>query len=177
LEGIGHSDTIGIDNSRTVGRLHAKSRSGIGKPVRTLSRIALRQNQVKVHTARTAVEAELARLRLDSTRTPQASRAQSPSLFPGPRQCRRENRRDLDAAQIPRRKDEHSVRTGSMPSDLSMKNTVPSGGFAADCFFDGTGLQIEVLREIRDGIPGLVSFVDGWNRYAGAGDHRSAKGN
>ena len=33
-----------------------------------------------------------------------------------------------------------SVRMGSMPSDLSMKNTVSSGGFAADCFFDGTGV-------------------------------------
>ena len=48
-----------------------------------------------------------------------------------------------------------------MPSDLSMKKTVPSGGFAADRFFDGTGVQTEVLREFGDGIARLVSFVDG----------------
>lgn len=42
------------------------------------------------------------------------------------------------------------VRMGSMPSDLSMKKTVPSGGFAADCFFDGTGIQAEVLCEVRN---------------------------
>ena len=64
-----------------------------------------------------------------------------------------------------------------MPSDLSMKNTVPSGGFAADRFFDRTGLQIEVLREILDGIAGLVSLVDGRNGYAGTRDYRSAKRN
>ena len=48
-----------------------------------------------------------------------------------------------------------------MPSDLSTKKTVPSGGFAADGFFDGTGVQTEVLRELRDGIPGPISLVDG----------------
>ena len=45
--------------------------------------------------------------------------------------------------------------------DRSMKNTVPSGGFAADCFFDRTDLQTEVPRKIRDGIAGFVSLVDG----------------
>ena len=52
-----------------------------------------------------------------------------------------------------------------------MKNTVPSGGFAADGFFDRTDLQTEVQRKIRDRITGLVSLVDGGNRYAGPGDH------
>ncbi len=36
-----------------------------------------------------------------------------------------------------------------------------SGSFAAYCFFDVTGVQTEVLREIRDGIAGLISLVDG----------------
>ena len=66
---------------------------------------------------------------------------------------------------------------GSMPSDLSMKNTVSSGGFAADCFFDLTGVQTEVLREVRHGIAGPVTFVDRGNRYAGPRDHGPAKGN
>jgi hypothetical protein len=54
-----------------------------------------------------------------------------------------------------------SARSGSTPSDLSMKNTVPSGGFAADCSFDLTYLQIEVLSKIGHGIARLVSLVDG----------------
>src|SRR5579864_4611863 len=70
-----------------------------------------------------------------------------------------------------------SVRIGSTPSDRSRKNTVPSGGFAADCFFDRTDLQTEVLRKIRDGIAGPVSLVDGRNGYAGSSDHRAAEGN
>ena len=37
----------------------------------------------------------------------------------------------------------------STPSDLSMKNTVPSGGFATDRF-DRTDLQMEVLRKFCD---------------------------
>ena len=39
-----------------------------------------------------------------------------------------------------------SNRIGSMPNYLSMKNIVSSGGLAADCFFDGTGVQMEDLR-------------------------------
>jgi hypothetical protein len=39
-----------------------------------------------------------------------------------------------------------AVRMGSTPSDLSMKNTVSSGGFAADGFFDRTDLQTEGVR-------------------------------
>src|SRR5713226_2483192 len=70
-----------------------------------------------------------------------------------------------------------SVRIGSTPSDRSMKNTVPSGGFAANGFFDRTDLQTEVLRKIRDGIAGLVSLVDGCDGYAGSGDHRTPEGN
>src|SRR5690348_7942777 len=70
-----------------------------------------------------------------------------------------------------------SVRVGSMPSDLSMKNTVSSGGFAADGFFDFTGAQTEVVREVRHRIASPVTFVDGGNRYARAGDHGSAKRN
>src|SRR5579862_1881298 len=58
-----------------------------------------------------------------------------------------------------------------------MKNTVSSGGFAADGFFNGTSIQMEVLRELRDRIPGLVSLVDGGNRYSGTGDHRLAERN
>ena len=54
-----------------------------------------------------------------------------------------------------------SVRIGSTPSDRSMKNIVPSGGFAVDCFFDVTGLQAEVVRKISDGIAGSISLVDG----------------
>src|SRR5665213_394127 len=70
-----------------------------------------------------------------------------------------------------------SVLMGSTPSDLSMKNTVPSGGFASDGFFDCTGLQTEVPHQVRYGIPGLVAFIDGRNRNAGSGDHRSAERN
>jgi len=66
---------------------------------------------------------------------------------------------------------------GSMPSDLSMKNTVSSGGFAADGFFDLTGVQAEVVREVRHRIAGPIAFVDGGNRYARTGDHGSAKRN
>lgn len=40
-----------------------------------------------------------------------------------------------------------------------MKNAVPSGG-AADCFFDVTGLQVEVVREFSDGIAGFIALVD-----------------
>jgi|SRR5450755_4002261 hypothetical protein len=53
------------------------------------------------------------------------------------------------------------VRIGSIPSDLSMKNTVPSGGFAANRFFDGTDLQTEVLSEVGNRIACFVSLVDG----------------
>ena len=70
-----------------------------------------------------------------------------------------------------------SVRIGSMPSDLSMKNTVSSGGFAADGFFDFTGAQTEVACEFRHGIASPVAFVDGGNRYARTGDHGPAKRN
>jgi hypothetical protein len=70
-----------------------------------------------------------------------------------------------------------SFRSGSTPSDRSIKNTVPSGGFAADCFFDGTDLQTEVLRKIRSRIASFVSLVDGGDRYAGAGDHWPAERN
>lgn len=51
--------------------------------------------------------------------------------------------------------------SGSMPSDRSIKKTVSSGGFTADGFFDLTDLQMEVLREVRNGIARLVPLVDG----------------
>lgn len=43
--------------------------------------------------------------------------------------------------------------------------------------FDRVDLQMEVLRKIRNGIAGFLSFVDGRNRYAGACDYRAAKRN
>ena len=54
-----------------------------------------------------------------------------------------------------------NLNPGPLAPQAIKKKTVPSGGFAADCFFDVTDLQPEVPRESRDGIAGLVSPVDG----------------
>src|ERR1035437_4822264 len=50
-----------------------------------------------------------------------------------------------------------------------MKKTVPSGGFRANGFFDGTGFQPEIPCQIRDGVTRLVALVDGRNGNASAG--------
>jgi len=53
-----------------------------------------------------------------------------------------------------------TLRSGSTPKDLSMKKTVPSGGFAADRFFDSTCLQSEIASKVSDRVTGLVPLVD-----------------
>ena len=52
------------------------------------------------------------------------------------------------------------ARIGFVPKHRSMKNTVPSGGFATDGFFNRTGLQAEVPHKIRNGIPRPVTLID-----------------
>ncbi len=56
--------------------------------------------------------------------------------------------------------DKYRAGIGSTPKERSMKKTVPSGGLATDCFFDGTGLQLEIPHKVSEGIARLIALVD-----------------